>query len=369
MQCGGMKKATKMKKDGVKKMKAGGSTLSGSAIKKAPTYMYGMPQENMGTSGQYGMMKKGGAKKSLSKAQMGKAVRSVDTNKYGSTGEVEKTNKKGATKVKTVEISNTGSSMTNPSSTPTARIDKSKYNKEGMSTKGTTKDISVKRAQRMINRIGSKTTMKKGGAKKPLRKAQDGMTSGPMTKSTVDYLDQKYPGTAMRFRGPVDPEWEAEQRDRVADTQGATSWGRASDLEKNLRDREEGSIRSTGNRESFNTGDEYYKKGGAKKSTTKKPLMKKGGSIKTAVKKMAKGGSKFGMLSVKAGVDNNPKPTAADRIAGAKMSSPKKAKFGATVKVQRSPKAGKVTAVGRGYAAVGKREPGRIIKKTISKKK
>ena len=42
---------------------------------------------------------------------------------------------------------------------------------------------------------------------------------------------------------------------------------------------------------------------------------KKGG----AVKKMSKGGSSFGMLSVKAGVDKNPKPTAADRIAGAKM--------------------------------------------------
>ena len=36
-------------------------------------------------------------------------------------------------------------------------------------------------------------------------------------------------------------------------------------------------------------------------------------------KKYAKGGSSFGMLLVKAGVDINPKPTAADRIAGAKM--------------------------------------------------
>jgi len=49
-QCG-----KSMSKGGAKKMKLGGS-----AIKKAPTYMYGMPQENMGTSGQYGMMKKGG---------------------------------------------------------------------------------------------------------------------------------------------------------------------------------------------------------------------------------------------------------------------------------------------------------------------
>ena len=34
---------------------------------------------------------------------------------------------------------------------------------------------------------------------------------------------------------------------------------------------------------------------------------------------MANGDTPFGMLSVKAGVDNNPKPTKADRIAGAKM--------------------------------------------------
>ena len=54
--------------------------------------------------------------------------------------------------------------------------------------------------------------------------------------------------------------------------------------------------------------------------------MKKGGIIK---KKMAKGGSTFGMLSVKAGVDKNPKPTAADRIAGAKMS---KKKMGGPIK-------------------------------------
>jgi hypothetical protein len=40
--------------------------------------------------------------------------------------------------------------------------------------------------------------------------------------------------------------------------------------------------------------------------------------IKTKTKPKAKNGTSFGMLSVKAGVDKNPKPTAADRIAGAK---------------------------------------------------
>jgi len=36
--------------------------------------------------------------------------------------------------------------------------------------------------------------------------------------------------------------------------------------------------------------------------------------------------SKFGMLSVKAGIDKNPKPTAADRIAGATMKKKTKSK-------------------------------------------
>ena len=56
-------------------------------------------------------------------------------------------------------------------------------------------------------------------------------------------------------------------------------------------------------------------------------IKKKGGPVK----KMSKGGAtSFGMLSVKAGVDKNPKATAADRIAGAKMS--KKKMGGATKK-------------------------------------
>jgi hypothetical protein len=45
----------------------------------------------------------------------------------------------------------------------------------------------------------------------------------------------------------------------------------------------------------------------------------------------AKAGKSFGMLSVKAGIDKNPKPTAADRIAGAKMKAAGKAKYGSKV--------------------------------------
>jgi hypothetical protein len=76
-------------------------------------------------------------------------------------------------------------------------------------------------------------------------------------------------------------------------------------------------------------------------ATTRPITMKKGGS------------TSFGMLSVKAGVDNNPKPTAADRIAGAK----KKAKFGASVPVQHSPSPGRVrSSSGVGTVPVGARK-------------
>jgi len=48
----------------------------------------------------------------------------------------------------------------------------------------------------------------------------------------------------------------------------------------------------------------------------------------------AKAGTSFGMLSVKAGIDKNPNPTAADRIAGAKMNAGK-AKNGKTMMAKK----------------------------------
>lgn len=82
-----------------------------------------------------------------------------------------------------------------------------------------------------------------------------------------------------------------------------------------------------------------YKKGGAAKakfgaSTPVKASCKNGmvrgadGNCVMSRPKFKSGGS-FGMLSVKAGIDKNPKPTAADRIAGAKMN---KKKMGSTAK-------------------------------------
>ena len=55
---------------------------------------------------------------------------------------------------------------------------------------------------------------------------------------------------------------------------------------------------------------------------------------KSVPKKKFKSGGSFGMLSVKAGVDKNPKPTAADRIAGAKMNAGK-AKSGKKISMMK----------------------------------
>ena len=60
--------------------------------------------------------------------------------------------------------------------------------------------------------------------------------------------------------------------------------------------------------------------GGLAKKPMKKKVSGPAGKMVLANKprKKTKGKSAFGMLSVKAGIDNNPNPTQADRIAGAK---------------------------------------------------
>jgi len=60
-------------------------------------------------------------------------------------------------------------------------------------------------------------------------------------------------------------------------------------------------------------GDNYDETIKRQKELKAKGMMKMGGKMKKA-----KDGTAFGMLSVKAGIDKNPNPTAADRIAGAK---------------------------------------------------
>lgn len=74
--------------------------------------------------------------------------------------------------------------------------------------------------------------------------------------------------------------------------------------------------------------DKGFQKSAINKVESMRP-MKKGGMM---MKKKANNGTSFGMLSVKAGVDKNPKPTAADRIAGAKGLAKKGAKVAKKMK-------------------------------------
>jgi len=139
---------------------------------------------------------------------------------------------------------------------------------------------------------------KNGGINAPtqnLRKAQNGRTAGPFDENTSKYLDAKYPGTALKFQGPVDPIYEADQREKVANTQGATTWGSQANLEKRLRNDDESAIRSKGQRDDFNAGPmktkedvenaPYYKKGGTHKMPNGKIMLNSTMKKKTSKKK------------------------------------------------------------------------------------
>lgn len=76
-----------------------------------------------------------------------------------------------------------------------------------------------------------------------------------------------------------------------------------------------------------------------------KPMMKHGGKAENGAKKTA-----FGMLSVKKGIDNNPNPTFADKIAGAK----KKAMSGMEVMKNGGKKAAKQAAIAIAMKKAGK---------------
>ena len=108
------------------------------------------------------------------------------------------------------------------------------------------------------------------------------------------------------------------------------------------------------------------KKSAASDTTTKKGMNfdKKSFDSLPKLKTKAKNGTSFGMLSVKAGVDKNPNPTAADRIAGAKglakkgAKVAKKMKSGGTVSMQL----GSYTrTIGKNYS--GKAKMGKSVGK------
>jgi hypothetical protein len=184
-------------------------------------------------------------------------------------------------------------------------IEKTRTNKKGDVVSRLSRDTKVN-PLKLFNDNKQQAYKKAGGEmsayKKSLKKAQDGMIAGPYEEGTAKYLDTKYPGTAMKFRGPVDPSYEADQRDKVA-RPTSFGWDRTSKLEAQDRSREEEALRSPYG--DFNTGmglteSDAYKRGGR----VKKPMMKKGGSVK----KMSKGGALKPVPSDKVGLSKLPTP-------------------------------------------------------------
>jgi hypothetical protein len=148
---------------GTKKMKLGGS-----AVAKAPVNMYGIPQENMGTSSQMGFGRKGGSvkkmqvggvvKKPLVKAQTGRTVKtkSIPDDVY---------------KRDSTNYSNAANKYLNATSKKDYNEGRDSLN--AIKTRyGTPNDLE----KRMKRTVGGYDLKKKGGSVKTLPKAQDGRT-------------------------------------------------------------------------------------------------------------------------------------------------------------------------------------------------
>jgi hypothetical protein len=140
-----------------------------------------------------------------------------------------------------------------------------------------------------------------GMTKKPLRKAQAGMSTGTPFQQYMKTPGAVASDTTMQTMYPKS-NWDAPKKPVAKNPKNQGTLEKAYEKTYGQNWRSE-----SGQPSSDETFEQYKRRMGP---------MKKGGSMS----KMKKGGStSFGMLSVKAGVDKNPRPTAADRIAGAKM--------------------------------------------------
>ena len=107
--------------------------------------------------------------------------------------------------------------------------------------------------------------------KKSLPKAQDGITAGPFEKGTTEYLDARFPGTALKFQGPYSSKYMDNERSKVANVENVpfAPTSSLSKLEAANRRAEERRLRQPENL-NYPTGltaddADYYRKGGSVK--------------------------------------------------------------------------------------------------------
>ena len=171
---------------------------------------------------------------------------------------------------------------------------------------GATKKMAKGGVQKIVGMPGYNattypTTMKKGGAMKKMQSG--GANPNPTGKKKFEDII----GAGAGIAGIIGAS-SYFNSDKAAAKQKAR-------LEKRDVRKEKGDVRKEARQTSRDLAKSKRREEKGFKATSS-PSFKKGGS------------TSFGMLSVKAGVDKNPKPTAADRIAGAKM----KKKMGGSTK-------------------------------------
>jgi len=137
---------------------------------------------------------------------------------------------------------------------------------------------------------------------KPKKKSEGGMSDKDKNKKVIPLMPQ---GVIYKGKAKDYPGIKKIIKDKYKKSQGGSMESEGASMES------EGPLRQRGT---------YGQRSKQKMFERKQKIMKRN-----------KGGStEFGMLSVKAGIDKNPNPTAADRIAGAKMKT-KKAAMGALI--------------------------------------
>jgi hypothetical protein len=181
---------------------------------------------------------------------------------------------------------------------------------------------------------------------------REGGVQGPFTEQTVKSLDERYPGTAMKYPGPYNATTIKAMKNKIADTHGGTTWGAISDLEREMRNDDETYFRSSP--EALTESDIYYRRKGGTinknkpKGTSKltnpygvppamrnKKVYKTGGMVNSNTK--VKADKTAGSKGVKSGVNAKIKKqtTARGRVGGI-SSAPKtatpKAKYGMSMR-------------------------------------
>jgi hypothetical protein len=172
------------------KMATGGAMPK--VLAKAKTQLYGIPQENMGTSGQYGFGKKGGTVKKMQDGGIftpdgrlkSKKTRNVDTG-FNPNSSVSRTKTNGDVVTKSIN--------TSQGFVPSASKTKTITDKEGNIKSEKTKGIGWNSALRKINRVDKNAgrnendtyTYKKGGATKATKLAAVAPPKNKVTRADV----------------------------------------------------------------------------------------------------------------------------------------------------------------------------------------